>query len=346
MLVKKPTRKILNCKLKTTYKINILYEGEDKMNKKNINYSLISVISSEQLILRNYINHTDFAKDNSVYQGGTVFLIKSNLYNDINNSILYGLVCVKDYGLGEEEYKYNIYDRKLDCSFPFGIIPTIPYKLVSKIAKLNDKGLYELGHYPQVYFPHYYAEIYNFFNSNESEFLKPLKEKFSLPMKEYNKKQVKVKSFDVYKIRNNEDKVVWNGQACYKIEPVEWIKYGDNLICSKVLFYSPIHMKNDYVQCDDIKSFDDTFLKWYIDNIFTSDLFKYTDLSYIKEQIPIVIDEDIDTKLKEIERLKKIKANLILQKPNEEHIIDTAHRNIYKLFEGDSKEQVVKTLHK
>lgn len=316
------------------------------MNKEEINYSPISVISSEQLVLRKYINHTDFAKCNSVYQGGTVFLINSNLYNDINNSGLYGLICVKDYGWGEVKYEYKIYNRKLDSSFSFGIIPTIPYKLVSKIAKLNDKGLYELGHYPQVEDHSNYWEVRVFFDSNESEFLEPLKEKFSLPMKEYNKEQVKVKSFDVYKIRDNEDKIVWNGQAVFKIEPVEWIKYGDNLICSKVLFYSPIHMKNDYVQCDDIKSFDDTFLKWYIDNTFISDLFKYTDLSYIKEQIPIAIDEDINTKLKEIEKLKQMKANLILQQQSEEHLVDTAHRNISKLFEEDSKEQVVKTLHK
>ena len=85
---------------------------------------------------------------------------------------------------------------------------------------------------------------------------------------------------------------------------------------------------------------------WYIDNIFTNDLFKYTDLSCMKEQIPLAIDEDIETKVKEIERLKQIKANIILQQQNEEHIINTAHRNITRLFEEDNKDQVVKTLHK
>lgn len=93
---------------------------------------------------------------------------------------------------------------------------------------------------------------------------------------------------------------------------------------------------------------DDTFLKWYIDNVFINDLFKYTytDLTFMRENLPVGIDEDIEAKLKEIERLKQIKANLIIQQQDEEHIIDTAHRNITRLFEVDTKEQVVKTLHK
>ena len=117
------------------------------------------------------------------------------------------------------------------------------------------------------------------------------------------------------------------------------------MVCEDGLFESPIHMKNEYVKNDNIESLDETFLKWYIDNIFTRDLFKYTDLSSIKKQISLAIDEDIDTKLKEIERLKQLKANLILQQQSE-HIIDTAHRNITRLFEEDTKEQVFKALHK
>lgn len=81
-----------------------------------------------------------------------------------------------------------------------------------------------------------------------------------------------------------------------------------------------------------------TFVKWYIDNIFTKDLFKYTDISFMKEQISLAIDEDIDIKLKEIERLKQMKANLILQ----QQIKGTSQRNI----EENSKEQAVKTAHK
>ena len=101
-------------------------------------------------------------------------------------------------------------------------------------------------------------------------------------------------------------------------------------------------MKNDYIQNGDIQSLNDTFVKWYIDNIFTKDLFKYTDMSFMKEQISLAIDEDIDIKLKEIERLKQMKANLILQ----QQIKGTAQRNILNFFEENSKEQTVKTLHK
>ena len=62
----------------------------------------------------------------------------------------------------------------------------------------------------------------------------------------------------------------------------------------------------------------------------------------MKEQISLAIDEDIDIKLKEIERLKQIKANLILQ----QQIKGTAQRNILNFFEENSKEQTVKTVHK
>ena len=62
----------------------------------------------------------------------------------------------------------------------------------------------------------------------------------------------------------------------------------------------------------------------------------------MKEQLSLAIDEDIDIKLKEIERLKQMKANLILQ----QQIKGTAQRNILNFFEENSKEQTVKTLHK
>ena len=62
----------------------------------------------------------------------------------------------------------------------------------------------------------------------------------------------------------------------------------------------------------------------------------------MKEQISLAIDEDIDIKLKEIERLKQMKANLILQ----QQIKGTAQRNILNFFEENSKEQTVKTVHK
>ena len=128
----------------------------------------------------------------------------------------------------------------------------------------------------------------------------------------------------------------------FRIEPVVWELIGENLVCTKILFESPVHMKNDYIQNGDIQSLNDTFVKWYIDNIFTKDLFKYTDMSFMKEQISLAIDEDIDIKLKEIERLKQMKANLILQ----QQIKGTAQRNILNFFEENSKEQTVKTVHK
>lgn len=319
------------------------------MNKENNNYSPISVINSEQILLTKYINYTDLAKHRSVEDffryAHIAYLIKSNPYSAIDSSDLYCLLGLNHYDYHTNDYHTDLVSQKLNEIFGFGIIPTIPYKLVSKIAKLKDNGLYELGHYPQRFLWNdakdctSFLKIGNFVTPNESEFVKPvLEEKFSFPVIEDNK--VVVKNFDVYKIKNKEEyevKVIFYPE-CYKIEPVEWIKFGNDLVCTKVLFNSPVHMKNDYVKNDDIQSFDDTFLKWYIDNIFTRDLFKYTDLSFMKEQIPLAIDEDIDIKLKEIERLKQMKANLILQ----QQIKGTAQRNI----EENSKEQAVKTVHK
>ena len=87
-------------------------------------------------------------------------------------------------------------------------------------------------------------------------------------------------------------------------------------------------MKNDYIQNDDIQSLDDTFVKWYIDNIFTKDLFKYTDISFMKEQISLAIDEDIEIKLKEIERLKEIRSNLTIRENKEKNNISAQENNI------------------
>ena len=107
-------------------------------------------------------------------------------------------------------------------------------------------------------------------------------------------------------------------------------------------------MKNDYTNNDNIQSLDDTFLKWYIDNVFINDLFKYTytDLTFMRENLPVGIDEDIETKLKEIERLKQIKANLILQQQGEEHIIDIARNNIMDILENQESDAKVRLLHK
>ena len=325
------------------------------MNKENNNYSPISVINSEQILLTKYINYTDLAKRSSVEDffryAHISYLIKSNPYSAIDGSDLYCLLGLNHYDYHTNDYHTDLVSQNLNEIF--GIIPTIPYKLVSKIVKLKDNGLYELGYYPQRFLWNdakdctNFLKIDNFITPNESEYVKPvLGEKFSFPVIEDNK--VVVKNFDVYKIKNKEEyevKVIFCPK-CYKIEPVEWIKFGNDLVCTKVLFNSPVHMKNDYVKNDDIHSFDDTFLKWYIDNIFTRDLFKYTDLSFMKEQIPLVIDEDIDTKLKEIERLKQIKENLIFRQQSEEHILDTAQRSISSIFAEDNKDEIIGGLHR
>lgn len=66
----------------------------------------------------------------------------------------------------------------------------------------------------------------------------------------------------------------------------------------------------------------------------------------MRENLPVGIDEDIETKLKEIERLKQIKANLILQQQGEEHIIDIARNNIMDILENQESDAKVRLLHK
>ncbi len=342
------------------------------MNKENNNYSPISVIDNEQLILRKRIEYTHFSSLGNNVICHKQFLIKSNPCKGAGNSDLYCLFGMEIM----EEYEFHF--KKTEELF--GIIPTIPYKYVSKIAKLNDNGLYELGHYPQSEFNQYLfadylaagilknkkikneksfeelsreisKDIFNFEcsrNFRKSKYIEAVSEEyFSVP--KIVRGKVTIKNYDVYRIMDidgNETKAIiydW----LVEIEPVEWIKYGEYLVCTKILFNCPVHMKNDYVKNKDVQSFDDTFLKWYIDNVFFRDLFKYTDLTFMKEQMPLAIDEDIDTKLKEIEKLKQIKANLILQQQSEEHIIDTAaQRNISNLFENENKDETVRTVHK
>lgn len=338
------------------------------MNKENINYCPISVIDKEQLMLINIIECTSFSKNRVLTIYGKEFLIKTEPCKDIKNS---GLYCLQ--GMKKMD-RYELCFKNIESSF--GIIPIIPYKYVSKIAKLNDNGLYELGHYPQNRFneisfayslaksilknlkiqdektlgklSHDIFESLNPQNISESKYVEPvLGEFFSTPETVDNK--VTIKHNNIYKITDidgNETKVIPYYDGLAKIETVEWIKSGEYLVCTKILFNCPVHTKNDYIQNDDIKSFDDTFLKWYIDNIFFKDLFKYTDLTFMKKQMTLAIDEDIDTKLKEIEKLKQLKANLILQQQSEEHLIDTAQRNITSLFRDDGKEQIVRIQHK
>lgn len=251
----------------------------------------------------------------------------------------------------------------------FGIVPTIPYNCVSNIVKKTGDHYYKsgvssyeeytLGYYPKkiIDFDFKYS---NFILGNKySDILAPYgytfnKDSFSITEDKFLLPSIiddrlVIEDYSVYHAitsKGEEIRTIKYNNEWFSIEPIKWIKIGDNLVCEDVLFESPVHMKNDYVQNDNIKSLDDTFIMWYINNIFTRDLFKYTDLSFMKEQISLGINKEIDSKLKEIERLKRIKANLILQQQSEEHIIDTAQRNISNLFEEENNDETVRTVHK
>lgn len=262
----------------------------------------------------------------------------------------------------EYEHEHGICDyRKRYIGKQYGIVPTIPYKYVYKTAKkLSEKfgndNCYALGYYPSKMIDfnekqyridfvdelHYIKDNERDILPKESDFI-ITDDTFSFPIIIDDK--LELENYNVYKAtaeKGIEIKAIKYNDKWFRIEPVVWELIGENLVCTKILFESPVHMKNDYIQNGDIQSLNDTFVKWYIDNIFTKDLFKYTDMSFMKEQISLAIDEDIDIKLKEIERLKQMKANLILQ----QQIKGTAQRNILNFFEENSKEQTVKTVHK
>ncbi len=266
--------------------------------------------------------------------------------------------CLSSRVMDNYEYKHGICDyRKRYIGKQYGIVPTIPYKYVYKTAKkISEKfgnyNCYALGYYPskiidfneKQYWIDFVDEV-PYIKDNEKDILPKesdfiiTDDTFSFPIIIDDK--LELENYNVYKATTKkgiEIKAIKYNDKWFRIEPVVWELIGENLVCTKILFESPVHMKNDYIQNDDIQSLNDTFVKWYIDNIFTKDLFKYTDISFMKEQISLAIDEDIDIKLKEIERLKQMKANLILQ----QQIKGTAQRNI----EENSKEQAVKTVHK
>lgn len=355
-------------------------------------YSPISVIDCEQIMTNGNPEHTDFSykmyeyfRDNSYIRNIRKYYDEKDYFytyqkkNDIASYILLKSYYKDDDGFEDcclgsrvmedwEKRQLSRDYRKRYVGKQFAIVPTIPYKYVSKIAKMyktkfdgNYSDYYVLGYYPKgkINFSEAwcYVDFANEFHyiknkklehlPNKSEFRK-IGEYFRFPIIEDD--QLKLGSWCVRQAKTPEGTeikaVCYCDDEYFRIEPVVWKKVGDDLVCANILFESPVHMKNDFVQNCNIRSLGDTFVKWYIDNIFAEDLFKYTDLSFMKEQMPLGIDEEIDSKLKEIERLKQIKANLILQQQSEEHIIDTAHRNITRLFEEETKEQVVKTLHK
>lgn len=353
-------------------------------------YSPISVIDCEQIMITSNPRHTDFSykmyenfRNNSYikkYYEGKDYSYTYQREDDIASYILLKSYYKNDNGLEDcclgsrvmsdwEKRQLSRDYRKRYVGKQYAIVPTIPYKYVSEIAKMyktridgNYDDYYALGYYPKekIDFSETWCwvdfvdELHYIKNKKlehlpkktefheTSEFLRfPAIENDELVLECYRGYQAKTPE-------GTEIKAVKYYGKFFRIEPVVWKKIGDDLVCTNILFESPVHMKynSNFVRKGFVQSLDDTFLKWYIDNIFAEDLFKYTDLSNMKEQMPLVIDEEIDTKLKEIEKLKQMKANLILQQQSEEHIIDTAHKNITSLFEENTKEQVVKTLHK
>lgn len=343
---------------------------------KNNNCSPISVIDSEQMIIIGYREHTALAYRmyknliNSSYEYKYYAGKKYNCCTYQREHDMASYILLKSYYKNikgfedcclssrvmynyEYEYEHGICDyRKRYIGKQYGIVPTIPYKYVYKTAKkLSEKfgndNCYALGYYPSKMIDfvdelHYITDNERDILPKESDFI-ITDDTFSFPIIIDDK--LELENYNVYKATTEkgiEIKAIKYNDKWFRIEPVVWELIGENLVCTKILFESPVHMKNDYIQNGDIQSLNDTFVKWYIDNIFTKDLFKYTDMSFMKEQISLAIDEDIDIKLKEIERLKQMKANLILQ----QQIKGTAQRNILNFFEENSKEQTVKTVHK
>lgn len=343
---------------------------------KNNNCSPISVIDSEQMIIIGYREHTALAYRmyknliNSSYEYKYYAGKKYNCCTYQREHDMASYILLKSYYKNikgfedcclssrvmynyEYEYEHGICDyRKRYIGKQYGIVPTIPYKYVYKTAKkLSEKfgndNCYALGYYPSKMID--FVDELHYITDNERDIL-PKESDFIITDDTFSfsiiiDDKLELENYNVYKATTEkgiEIKAIKYNDKWFRIEPVVWELIGENLVCTKILFESPVHMKNDYIQNGDIQSLNDTFVKWYIDNIFTKDLFKYTDMSFMKEQISLAIDEDIDIKLKEIERLKQMKANLILQ----QQIKGTAQRNILNFFEENSKEQTVKTVHK
>lgn len=360
------------------------------MNKEKINYSPISVIDCEQMMISGnpgqsnfsfemYKNFRASSHEKKYYDWDKYWEIYHQHYQfeqAISNYILLksyyknsnGLedFCLSSRIIEDWENRNSKDYRKRYIGEQYGIVPTIPYKYVSGIAKIYENkyfhvnNLYALGYYPQekIDFRKTWCDIdsideLHYIGENELEHL-PSKSKFQITDEKFSfptiiGDKLVLEAYDVYQAKTEEGteiKAIIYNDEYFRIEPVIWKKIGDNLVCTNILFETPVQMNNDYINNDNIQSLDDTFLKWYIDNVFIHDLFKYTDLTFMRKNLPIGIDEDIKLKLKEIEKLKQIKEYLILHQQREEHIIDTVHRNITSLFEEDNKEQIVKTLHK
>lgn len=265
--------------------------------------------------------------------------------------------CLSSRVTDNYECEHSICDyRERYIGKQYGIVPTIPYKYVYKTAKkfsekFGNDNCYALGYYPSKMIDfnekqcwidfvdelHYIKDNERDILPKESDFI-ITNDTFSFPIIIDDK--LELENYNVYKATTEKEieiKAIKYNDKWFRIEPVVWELIGENLVCTKILFESPVHMKNDYIQNDDIQSLDDTFIKWYIDNIFTKDLFKYTDISFMKEQISLAIDEDIDIKLKEIERLKEIRSDLITQLENKEKNNISAQENNINAPEEDLK---------
>ena len=334
------------------------------------NYSPISVINSEQLIRSGYIRHTDFSKemykeiiDSSyekkyynyakydcttyAYEQDIASYVLINSFNKNTNALedtCLGSMVVEDFEMqnGTQDYRTRQIGKQ------FGIVPTIPYKYVSKMAKMyrerpvvSYSDYFALGYYPseKINFSKkycwvdlvddsHYVKDYDLdllpkrseFNITNEKFLLPTIIEDKLELKFYNVYREKKKNgIEIKAIKYNDE---W-----FRINPVIWRKIGEDLVCTNILFETPVHMNNNYVKNNDVQSFNDTFLKWYVDNVFTLDLFKYVDCTFMEEQMLLELNEDINSKINEVDRLKKIRENLIINQNQQELVIDNPHIN-------------------
>lgn len=259
------------------------------------------------------------------------FVLLKSYYKDTKGLEDYCLCSRVAEPYESERDKQNTKDyRYRQIGQQYGIVPTIPYKYVSEMTKrytnrskyLDISDIYFLGNYPgkEINFDveYYFADNLPF----NYEGLAPTKEEFNITEEKFSLPTIigdklKLETYNVYRAttqRGIEVKAIKYNDKWFRIDPVKWTKIGDDLVCMNILFESPVHIKNNYTKNSKIQSFDDTFLKWYIDNIFTQDLFKYNDCTFMKEQMIVGVNDDINLKMQEIERLKQIRKTLLEQK--------------------------------
>ncbi len=279
------------------------------MNKENTHYSPISVIDGVQIMINRYPEHTDFSyemykkfRDTSfekkyydfdkyrnireLERAASSFIFVKSYYK--NNNELEDC-CLGSKAMDDWEKRDFTNDYRIRyVGNQHGIVPTIPYKFVSKIAKMyrefryyNYKDYYALGYYPKEKIIFYekmiFGENWGWVDlEDESHYIKNRKlehlpkeselhitdEKFLFPTIIDDK--LELETYNVYQAETLEGtkiNVIKYNDKWFRLEPVVWKKIGNDLVCTNILFESPIHMKNDYVKSNDIQSFEDTFLK-------------------------------------------------------------------------------------